>query len=150
MRTETQVRSQDLIARCEKQKKIDRKYRLPTFDCPVCGAKHILFAGDTTAKNETVLVELEKCGTVDYAIQCPKCKKIIGVRRYTGVERAPVFLRAVCVNTVALAEVLNHRLLTEKDETYIAALPVFEGVIDEKAAGAVPPAVVKHYLTMHH
>lgn len=87
---------------------------------------------------------------MDYAIQCPKCKKLIGVRRYTGVEQTSVCFRTASGEAIAFVEVLNHRVLIEKDETYIATLPIFEGVIDDQAAGVAPPAVIRHILTLHH
>ena len=59
-----------------KQKKMPKKYKLPTFDCPnpKCDAKNILFAGSSASKNETVLEMLEENGVADYVIICPKCK----------------------------------------------------------------------------
>lgn len=74
----------ELWPKVQKQAKIKPKYRLPSFDCPNCSAKNILFAGDTVRKNETIMKVLEENDSVDYVIVCPKCKEHIGVRRNLG------------------------------------------------------------------
>ena len=43
----------ELWPKMQKQAKIKEKFRLPSFDCPNCNAKHILFAGDAVRKNQT-------------------------------------------------------------------------------------------------
>ena len=55
--------------------------KLPTFDCPFCGAKRILFAGDKESKNGTVLLSFERSHGADYVILCPKCRRYIAVLR---------------------------------------------------------------------
>ena len=44
------------------QRTLPKKYKLPTFACPACRAKNIMFAGDAVAKNETILTLLEENG----------------------------------------------------------------------------------------
>ena len=70
----------------QKQAEMPKKVKLPTFDCPACHAKNIMFAGDAVAKNETILSLLEENGIADYVIICPKCKQYIGVRRHVGTQ----------------------------------------------------------------
>lgn len=121
-----------LMKRCAKQTKIDKRYRLPSFSCPSCGAKNILFAGDTVAKNETILKVLEEQDTVDYVIICPKCKKHIGVRRHVGIELANIQYRCLSGIPVTFYEVFNHRLLTEREAKNLSdSAPVFNGVIND-------------------
>ena len=72
---ERSTRIQAVVDAHHKQTQMPKKYKLPTFDCPACHAKNIMFAGDTVAKNETILTLLEENGVADYVIVCPKCKQ---------------------------------------------------------------------------
>ena len=96
-----------VVSDCAFQQRLDPKYKLPTFDCPVCGAKKILFAGDKVAKNETVLEMLREGCRADYVIICPKCKSYIAVRRYAGKQALPVRFRCDG-RAFAYATVYNH------------------------------------------
>ena len=78
---ERSTRIQAVVDAHHKQAQMPKKYKLPTFDCPACHAKNIMFAGDTVAKNETILTLLEENGVADYVIVCPKCKQYIGLRQ---------------------------------------------------------------------
>ena len=57
-----QKRLDEIVNADYKQRTLPKKYKLPTFDCPACRAKNIMFAGDAVAKNETVLSLLEESG----------------------------------------------------------------------------------------
>ena len=83
---ERSTRIQAVMDAHHKQAQMPKKYKLPTFDCPACHAKNIMFAGDAVAKNETILTLLEENGVADYVIVCPKCKQYIGVRRHVGTQ----------------------------------------------------------------
>lgn len=67
---------QTVIDAHHKQAQMPKKYKLPTFDCPACHAKNIMFAGDAVAKNKTILTLLEENGVADYVIICPKMQTI--------------------------------------------------------------------------
>ena len=58
---------QTVIDAHHKQTQMPKKYKLPTFDCPACHAKNIMFAGDAVAKNETILTLFEENGVPDLA-----------------------------------------------------------------------------------
>ena len=45
----------ELWPKVQKQAKIKPKFRLPSFDCPNCDAKNILFAGDAVRKSVRIL-----------------------------------------------------------------------------------------------
>ena len=119
----------ELWPKMQKQAKIKEKFRLPSFDCPNCNAKHILFAGDAVRKNQTIVKVLEEKDIVDYVIVCPRCKKHIGVRRNAGVELSQMQFRTQGHYTIDFDRVYNHRLLTEKEMTadYLAKLLIFPG-----------------------
>ena len=93
-----------------KQKHIKPKYKLPTFDCPCCGAKRILFAGDNVSKNETILEMFKENGIADYVIVCPKCKQYIAVRRHAGKEDPGVCYRTVGCFVLTYITVYNNRI----------------------------------------
>ena len=59
---ERSTRIQAVVDAHHKQTQLPKKYKLPTFDCPACHAKNIMFAGDTVTKNETILTLLEENG----------------------------------------------------------------------------------------
>lgn len=126
----------ELWPKVQKQAKIKEKFRLPSFDCPNCNAKHILFAGDAVRKNETILKTLEEKDIVDYVIICPKCKKHIGVRRNAGVEICNLQFRTVGYHPIPFCRVYNHRLLTEKEMTadYLAGLLMLPGEFADENA----------------
>ena len=119
----------ELWPKVQKQAKIKPKFRLPSFDCPNCDAKNILFAGDAVRKNETIMKVLEENDSVDYVIVCPKCKKHIGVRRNAGVDISHAQFRTVGYYPISFERVYNHRLLTEEELTinYLASLLIFPG-----------------------
>ena len=62
---ERSTRIQAVMDAHHKQAQMPKKYKLPTFDCPACHARNIMFAGDAVAKNETVLSLLEETGVAD-------------------------------------------------------------------------------------
>ena len=64
-----QKRLDEIVNADYKQRTLPKKYKLPTFDCPACRAKNIMFAGDAVAKNETVLSLLEESGIADYVVK---------------------------------------------------------------------------------
>lgn len=57
---ERSTRIQAVVDAHHKQTQMPKKYKLPTFDCPACHAKNIMFAGNAVAKNETILTCLKK------------------------------------------------------------------------------------------
>ena len=117
-----------------KQAQMPKKYKLPTFDCPACHAKNIMFAGDAVAKNETVLSLLEENGIADYVIICPKCKQYIGVRRHVGTELVYRQFRSLAPHVrFEYVYVFNHRVTEVYQENLLpqGAL-VFEGVINNE------------------
>lgn len=144
---ERDAQIQALLNRCAKQAKIGKQYRLPSFSCPSCGAKNILFAGDTVTKNETVIKVLEENDTVDYIIICPKCKKHIGIRRHVGIELSDAKYRCLSGIPVSFYEIFNHRLLTEKERN---SLPdntlILEGVIDDHPDNLMCYGKIYHFL----
>ena len=46
------TRIQTVVDAHHKQAQMPRKYKLPTFDCPACHAKNIMFAGNAVAKTK--------------------------------------------------------------------------------------------------
>ena len=86
-------RSSTAHGACAKEKQRKNSCRLPAFDCPACGAKRILFAGDKVSKNETVLETLQEADRADYVLLCPKC------RQYIGVHRLPQPLQRTLLST---------------------------------------------------
>lgn len=68
---------------------------VPAFNCPACGAKRVLFAGDKISKNETVLEQFREHGVADYVIICPKCRNYIAVRRQASKESAGLMFRTL-------------------------------------------------------
>ena len=62
---ERSMRIQAVVDAHHKQTQMPKKYKLPTFDCPACHAKNIMFAGDAVAKNETILTLLEEKEVAD-------------------------------------------------------------------------------------
>ena len=68
---ERSTRIQAVVDAHHKQTQMPKKYKLPTFDCPACHAKNIMFAGDAVAKNETILTLLEENGVADYLSFAP-------------------------------------------------------------------------------
>ena len=126
-----QKRLDEIVNADYKQRTLPKKYKLPTFDCPACHAKNIMFAGDAVAKNETVLSLLEENGIADYVIICPKCKQYIGVRRHVGTEMIYREFRSLAPYVrFEYVHVFNHRV------TGIYEVPpsslVFEGVINDE------------------
>ena len=125
----------DQIVRADyDQRRMPKKYKLPTFDCPACHAKNIMFAGDAVAKNETVLSLLEENGIADYVIICPKCKQYIGVRRHVGTELVYRQFRSLAPHVrFEYVYVFNHRVTEVYQENLLpqGAL-VFEGVINNE------------------
>ena len=93
-----------------KQQLMKPKYKLPTFDCPCCGAKRILFAGDTVSKNETVVEMFRENGIADYVIVCPKCRQYIAVRRHAGKQNVNVHFRTVGGKSISYTTVYNNRV----------------------------------------
>lgn len=93
-----------------KQQLMKPRYKLPTFDCPCCGAKRILFAGDKISKNETVLEMFRENEFADYVIVCPKCKQYIAVRRHAGKENADVHFRTMGGKSISYFTVYNNRV----------------------------------------
>lgn len=57
-----QKRLDEIVNADYQQRTLPKKYKLPTFACPACHAKNIMFAGGAVAKNETVLSLLEENG----------------------------------------------------------------------------------------
>ena len=93
-----------------KQQLMKTKYKLPTFDCPCCGAKKILFAGDTVSKNETVVEMFRENGIADYVIVCPKCRQYIAVRRHAGKEHSGAYFRTIGGKSISYTTVYNNRV----------------------------------------
>ena len=131
---ERSTRIQAVMDAHHKQAQMPKKYKLPTFDCPACHAKNIMFAGDAVAKNETVLSLLEENGIADYVIICPKCKQYIGVRRHVGTELVYRQFRSLAPHVrFEYVYVFNHRVTEVYQENLLpqGAL-VFEGVINNE------------------
>ena len=131
---ERSTRIQAVVDAHHKQAQMPKKYKLPTFDCPACHAKNIMFAGDAVAKNETVLSLLEENGIADYVIICPKCKQYIGVRRHVGTELVYRQFRSLAPHVrFEYVYVFNHRVteVYQKNLLPQGAL-VFEGVINNE------------------
>ena len=131
---ERSTRIQAVVDAHHKQTQMPKKYKLPTFDCPACNAKNIMFAGDAVAKNETVLSLLEENGIADYVIICPKCKQYIGVRRHVGTELIHRQFRFLAPYIrFEYVHVFNHRVTEIYQENLLpqGAL-VFEGVINDE------------------
>ncbi len=129
-----QKRLNEIVSADHKQKTLSKKYKLPTFDCPACHAKNIMFAGDAVAKNETVLSLLEESGIADYVIICPKCKQYIGVRRHIGTELIHRQFRSLAPYVrFEYIHVFNHRVTEVYQENLLpqGAL-IFEGVINDE------------------
>ena len=55
-----QKRLDEIVNADYKQRTLPKKYKLPTFDCPACRAKNIMFAGDAVAKKERCYRFLKK------------------------------------------------------------------------------------------
>ncbi len=129
-----QKRLNEIVSADHKQKTLPKKYKLPTFDCPACRAKNIMFAGDTVAKNETVLSLLEENGIADYVIICPKCKQYIGVRRHVGTELIHRQFRSLAPYVrFEYIHVFNHRVTEVYQENLLPqGVLVFEGVINDE------------------
>ena len=131
---ERSTRIQAVVDAHHKQTQMPKKYKLPTFDCPACHAKNIMFAGDAVAKNETILTLLEENGVADYVIICPKCKQYIGVRRHVGTELVYRQFRSLAPHVrFEYVYVFNHRVTEVYQENLLpqGAL-VFEGVINNE------------------
>ena len=126
-----QKRLDEIVNADYKQRTLPKKYKLPTFACPACHAKNIMFAGDTVAKNETVLSLLEENGIADYVIICPKCKQYIGVRRHVGTEMIHREFRSLAPYVrFEYVHVFNHRVTGIYEAP--PSLLVFEGVINDE------------------
>ena len=127
-------RLDEIVSADYKQRTLPKKYKLPTFDCPACHAKNIMFAGDAVAKNETILSLLEENGVADYVIICPKCKQYIGVRRHVGTEMIHREFRSLAPYVrFEYVHVFNHRVTEVYQENLIPqGVLVFEGVINEE------------------
>ena len=131
---ERSTRIQAVVDAHHKQTQMPKKYKLPTFDCPACHAKNIMFAGNAVAKNETVLSLLEENGVADYVIVCPKCKQYIGVRRHVGTELVYRQFRSLAPHVrFEYVHVFNHRVTEVYQENLVphGAL-VFEGIINNE------------------
>lgn len=131
---ERSTRIQAVIDAHHKQAEMPKKYRLPTFDCPACHAKNIMFAGDAVAKNETVLSLLEESGIADYVIICPKCRQYIGVRRHVGTEMIHREFRSLAPYIrFEYVHVFNHRVTGVYENNVLTSdTLVFEGVINNE------------------
>ena len=127
-----QKRLDEIVNADYKQRTLPKKYKLPTFDCPACHAKNIMFAGDAVAKNETVLSLLEENGIADYVIICPKCKQYIGVRRHVGTEMIHREFRSLAPYVrFEYVYVFNHRITrTYQDGEIPMGTRIFYGEIN--------------------
>ena len=131
---------------CAKQTLLKPKYKLPTFDCPVCGAKKILFAGDRVSKNETVLEMYREQGYADYVIICPKCKQYIAVRRQAGKQPADAHFRTMGGKSLIYSTVFNNRIrgiYRKRPEHEL----IFEGEYDDGSSAEEPS---RHVVTYYY
>ena len=128
----------DQIVRADyDQRRMPKKYKLPTFDCPACHAKNILFAGDAVAKNEPILSLLEENGVADYVIVCPKCKQYIGVRRHVGTQVIRRSFRSIGGTPFEYVYVFNHRITrTYQDGEIPMGTRIFYGEINNEIGEA--------------
>jgi len=128
---ERSTRIQAVMDAHHKQAQMPKKYKLPTFDCPACHAKNIMFAGDAVAKNETILSLLEENGVADYVIVCPKCKQYIGVRRHVGTQVIRRSFRTIGGTPFEYVYVFNHRITrTYQDGEIPMGTRIFYGEIN--------------------
>ena len=122
---------EDVLCAHQKQAEMPKKVKLPTFDCPACHAKNIMFAGDAVAKNETILSLLEENGVADYVIICPKCKQYIGVRRHVGTQVIRRCFRTIGGTPFEYVYVFNHRITrTYQDGEIPMGTRIFYGEIN--------------------
>ena len=129
---ERSTRIQAVVDAHHKQTQIPKKYKLPTFDCPACHAKNIMFAGDAVAKNETILSLLEENGVADYVIICPKCKQYIGVRRHVGTQVIRRCFRTIGGTPFEYVYVFNNRITrTYQDGEIPMGTRIFYGEIND-------------------
>ena len=131
------TRIQAVVDAHHKQTQMPKKYKLPTFDCPACHAKNIMFAGDAVAKNETILSLLEENGVADYVIVCPKCKQYIGVRRHVGTQVIRRCFRTIGGTPFEYVYVFNHRITrTYQDGEIPMGTRIFYGEINNEIGEA--------------
>ena len=60
----------------------NRQEGLPPYHCPICGAKHILFAANAETRAGRFLVPLQEVRKNDYTfcvVRCPKCKTMLAL-----------------------------------------------------------------------
>ena len=134
---ERSTRIQAVVDAHHKQAQMPKKYKLPTFDCPACHAKNIMFAGDAVAKNETILTLLEENGVADYVIVCPKCKQYIGVRRHVGTQVIRRSFRTIGGTPFEYIYVFNHRITrTYQDGEIPMGTRIFYGEINNEIGEA--------------
>ena len=134
---ERSMRIQAVVDAHHKQTQMPKKYKLPTFDCPACHAKNIMFAGDAVAKNETILTLLEENGVADYVIVCPKCKQYIGVRRHVGTQVIHRSFRTIGGTPFEYVYVFNHRITrTYQDGEIPMGTRIFYGEINNEIGEA--------------
>ena len=149
---ERSTRIQAVIDAHHKQAEMPKKYKLPTFDCPACHAKNIMFAGDAVAKNETILTLLEENGVADYVIVCPKCKQYIGVRRHVGTQVIRRSFRTIGGTPFEYVYVFNHRITrTYQDGEIPMGTRIFFGEINNDIGEAQEehPTVQSIWLPSH-
>ena len=143
---------EDVLCAHQKQAEMPKKVKLPTFDCPACHAKNIMFAGDAVAKNETILTLLEETGVADYVIVCPKCKQYIGVRRHVGTQVIRRSFRTIGGTPFEYVYVFNHRITrTYQDGEIPMGTRIFYGEINNEIGEAQEehPTVQSIWLPNH-
>ncbi|MBQ7647217.1 MAG: hypothetical protein IJS94_08115 [Clostridia bacterium] len=88
---ETEISAEEamkMFVECEKQQFLEMKYKSPSFSCPACGARGVLYADTAVLRCRELNEKIDRDGYVDYVVRCPKCMSYIAIRRQRGLEKS--------------------------------------------------------------